>query len=144
MTEPIPTTERCLVVVPTYDEAENIDRVLDAVRAAVPFADVLVVDDNSPDGTAALVAQRPDFGDQVWLLERPGKAGLGAAYRAGFAWALERGYDRIAQMDADLSHPPERLAALFDALDDADVAVGSRYVAGGGVRHWTWSRRLLS
>lgn len=144
MTDPIPTTERCLVVVPTYDEAENIDRVLDAVRRAAPFADVLVVDDNSPDGTAAMVARRPEFGEQVWLLERPGKAGLGAAYRAGFAWALERGYDRIAQMDADLSHPPERLPALFAALDEADVAIGSRYVAGGGVANWAWQRRLLS
>lgn len=137
-------TDRCLVVVPTYDEAENIDRLLDAVLRVAPFADVLVVDDNSPDGTAALVARRPEFGEQVWLLERPGKAGLGAAYRAGFAWALERGYDRIAQMDADLSHPPERLPALFVALDDADLSVGSRYVDGGGVANWAWKRRLLS
>jgi len=137
-------TDRCLVVVPTYDEAENIDRLLDAVRRAVPGADVLVVDDNSPDGTAALVARRSDFAEQVWLLERPGKAGLGSAYRAGFAWGLAHGYDRIAQMDADLSHPPERLPALFAALDDADVAVGSRYVTDGGVEHWAWQRRLLS
>jgi dolichol-phosphate mannosyltransferase len=136
--------DRCLVVVPTYNEVDNIVTLLDAVHAAVPYADVLVVDDNSPDGTAAVVAQQPGFGERLWLLERPGKAGLGAAYRAGFAWALERGYDRIAQMDADLSHPPERLRALFDGLDDADVAVGSRYVPGGGVREWSWSRRLLS
>jgi dolichol-phosphate mannosyltransferase len=137
-------TDRCLVVVPTYNEAGNVARLLAAVRAAVPYADVLVVDDNSPDGTAALVSQQPGFGDRLWLLERPGKAGLGAAYRAGFAWALERGYDRVAQMDADLSHPPERLGALFEALDHADVSVGSRYVSGGGVREWSWSRRLLS
>ena len=135
---------RSVVVVPTYDEAANIDRILDAIRETVPDADVLVVDDNSPDGTAVLVAERRDFGERVWLLERPGKAGLGAAYRAGFAWALERGYDRIAQMDADLSHPPERLPALLAALDDADLAVGSRYVAGGGVAGWPWRRRLLS
>ena len=139
-----PGTARCVVVVPTYNEAGNIVRLLAAVRAAVPYADVLVVDDNSPDGTAAIVARQPGFGERVWLLERPGKAGLGAAYRAGFGWALDRGYDRIAQMDADLSHPPERLAALFETLDDADVSVGSRYVAGGGVREWSWSRRLLS
>jgi dolichol-phosphate mannosyltransferase len=132
------------VVVPTYNEAENIHRLLESVRCAAPFADVLVVDDNSPDGTAALVAEQADFGSRVWLLERPGKAGLGAAYRAGFAWAMARGYDRIAQMDADLSHPPERLPALFEALDDADVAVGSRYVDGGGVDNWAWQRRLLS
>ena len=135
---------RCLVVVPTYDEAANITRLLDAVRRAAPFADVLVVDDNSPDGTAALVAEHPDFGTRVRLLGRAGKDGLGAAYRAGFAWALDHGYDRIAQMDADLSHPPERLPALFAALDDADVAVGSRYVEGGGVANWAWRRRLLS
>jgi dolichol-phosphate mannosyltransferase len=132
------------VVVPTYDEAENIARLLDAVREAAPFADVLVVDDNSPDGTAVLVAEHADFGSRVQLLEREGKDGLGAAYRAGFAWGLARGYDRIAQMDADLSHPPDRLPALFAALDDADVAVGSRYVTGGGVANWAWRRRLLS
>jgi dolichol-phosphate mannosyltransferase len=135
---------RCLVVVPTYDEAANITRLLDSVRTVAPFSDVLVVDDNSPDGTAALVAAHADFGEQVHLLERAGKDGLGAAYRAGFGWALDHGYDRIAQMDADLSHPPARLPALFDALDRADLAVGSRYVEGGGVANWTWGRRLLS
>lgn len=138
------STLRSVVVIPTYDEADNIVRVLDEVLAAVPFADVLVVDDHSPDGTARIVAARPEFGDRVHLLERPGKAGLGAAYRAGFDWAMTGGYDRVAQMDADLSHPPARLPALFAALDDADVAVGSRYVAGGGVRNWSWQRRLLS
>jgi dolichol-phosphate mannosyltransferase len=135
---------RCIVVVPTYDEADNILRLLDEALAAAPFADVLVVDDSSPDGTAKLVAGHPCFGNRVHLLERPGKAGLGAAYRAGFDWALAAGYDRIAQMDADLSHPPARLPALFTALDDADVSVGSRYVDGGGVDNWSWKRRLLS
>ncbi|MGY2875790.1 glycosyltransferase involved in cell wall biosynthesis [Marmoricola sp. URHA0025 HA25] len=136
--------DRCVVVVPTYDEADNIARLLAEVHSAAPFADVLVVDDGSPDGTAAVVAAQAGFGDWIRLLERPGKSGLGAAYRAGFAWALENGYDRVAQMDADLSHPPERVPALFAALDQADVAVGSRYVAGGGVRDWSWKRRLLS
>lgn len=135
---------RSVVVIPTYDEAENVVRVLDEVLAAASDADVLVVDDNSPDGTAAIVVDHPAFGDRVHLLRRPGKAGLGAAYRAGFGWALARGYDRVAQMDADLSHPPSRLPALLAALDDADVAVGSRYVVGGGVRNWSWQRRLLS
>jgi dolichol-phosphate mannosyltransferase len=135
---------RCVVVVPTYNEAANIARLLAEVRRVAPSTDVLVVDDNSPDGTAAIIREHPEFGSRVWLLERPGKAGLGAAYRAGFAWALARGYDRIAQMDADLSHPPERLPVLLAALEHADVAVGSRYVDGGGVRDWPWRRRLLS
>jgi dolichol-phosphate mannosyltransferase len=103
-----------------------------------------VVDDNSPDGTGAVVRARREYGRSVFLLARPGKQGLGAAYRAGFAWALERGYAAVVQMDGDLSHPPERLPTLIGALADADVAVGSRYVAGGGVRNWAWHRRLIS
>lgn len=133
-----------MVVIPTYEEAENVRRVIDAVHAAAPECDVLIVDDNSPDGTADLVAAHPAYGTGVHLLNRPGKGGLGAAYRAGFAWALDQGYDQIAQMDADLSHPPERLPALFAALDSADVAVGSRYVRGGGVQNWAWHRRMIS
>lgn len=136
--------QRRLVVIPTYDEADNVLRVIEAARTASPDCEVLIVDDNSPDGTADLVRGHPRFDREVHLLSRPGKGGLGAAYRAGFAWALERGYQQIAQMDADLSHPPERLPALFDALDDADVAVGSRYVAGGAVRNWAWHRRAIS
>jgi dolichol-phosphate mannosyltransferase len=137
-------TVRTIVVVPTYDEADGIERLLDAVLRHVPDADVLVVDDNSPDGTATLVTAHPDFGSRIQLLNRPGKAGLGAAYRAGFSWALTRGYDVVVQMDADLSHPPDRIPALVGALAEADVAVGSRYVHGGGVADWPWSRRLLS
>jgi dolichol-phosphate mannosyltransferase len=135
---------RRIVVIPTYDEAANVCQVIDAVHDAVPECDVLVVDDNSPDGTADLVAAHPLHGSTVHLLHQPGKRGLGAAYRAGFAWALEHGYDEIAQMDADLSHPPDRLPALFAALDSADVAVGSRYVRGGGVQNWAWHRRMIS
>jgi dolichol-phosphate mannosyltransferase len=133
-----------LVVVPTYDEAGNIDRLLDRVRRALPEAHVLVVDDASPDGTGDLVRTRRDFDDSVFLLERAGKQGLGAAYRDGFAWAIDQGYPTVVQMDADLSHPAERLPALVAALDDADVAVGSRYVRGGGVRNWALHRRLIS
>jgi dolichol-phosphate mannosyltransferase len=134
---------RSVVVIPTYCEAANVTAVLDGVLAASD-SDVLVVDDNSPDGTAIRVRSHPQHGHRVHLLVRPGKAGLGAAYRAGFAWALEAGYDAVVQMDADLSHPPERLPALLDALADADVAIGSRYVRGGAVRDWPWSRRLIS
>lgn len=149
------STSRVVVVIPTYDEAGNVTAVLDRVRASAPGADVLVVDDGSPDGTAAVVAGHPGFvanhhapredGEgQVFLLSRTAKDGLGAAYRAGFDWALGRGYDAVVQMDADLSHPPERIPALLQALERADVAVGSRYVHGGGVDNWAWSRRLIS
>ncbi|MCW2785532.1 MAG: hypothetical protein JWP74_2049 [Marmoricola sp.] len=141
---PAPITPRRLVVIPTYDESENIDRVLDAVRSVAPEADVLIVDDTSPDGTGDLVRARSASDSAINLLVKPTKDGLGAAYRAGFGWALEHGYDQVAQMDADLSHPPERLPVLFAALDDADVAVGSRYVRGGGVRNWAWHRRAIS
>jgi dolichol-phosphate mannosyltransferase len=134
---------RSVVVIPTYNERENIDAVLDRVLAAAAV-EVLVVDDNSPDGTADRVTQHPDCGTRVHLIVRPAKAGLGAAYRAGFTWALNRGYSRIVQMDADLSHPPERVPALLAALDENDLAVGSRYVSGGGVRNWALSRRLIS
>jgi dolichol-phosphate mannosyltransferase len=135
---------RCLVVVPTYNEAETITAALDAVLVAAPGVDVLVVDDNSPDGTADLVRAHPAYLSRVFLLVRAGKDGLGAAYRSGFGWALAQDYDLIAQMDADLSHPATRLPALFAALETADVAVGSRYVHGGGVSNWAWHRRLLS
>jgi dolichol-phosphate mannosyltransferase len=133
-----------VVVIPTYNEAEGIERVLDDVLRHAPDVDVLVVDDNSPDGTATLVAGHPAFADRVFLLSRAEKDGLGAAYRAGFGWALLAGYDVIVQMDADLSHPPERVPALIDALDLADLAIGSRYVHGGAVRDWPRRRRAIS
>lgn len=133
-----------VVVVPTYNEAANIDRLLEGLYAAVPAAHVLVVDDNSPDGTAARVRSRPEIGTSLFILDRPGKQGLGAAYRAGFAWSLEHGYANIVQMDADLSHPAVRVPALLDALAEADIAVGSRYVPGGAVRNWAWQRRVIS
>ncbi len=117
---------------------------LDAVLESAPGADILVVDDNSPDGTGRLVRAHPAYGHRIFLLSRAEKDGLGAAYRAGFAWAVDRAYDVIVQMDADLSHPPARIPALVDALDTADMAIGSRYVRGGGVRNWTLRRRLIS
>jgi dolichol-phosphate mannosyltransferase len=139
-----PAAPRTLIVVPTYDEIENIDDLIDAVLAAVPRAHVLVVDDNSPDGTGDKVAGRTELGRRVHLLRRPGKAGLGTAYRAGFTWALDHGYDQVVQMDADFSHPPASVPALLAALSDADLVVGSRYVRGGSVVNWSWTRRVIS
>jgi dolichol-phosphate mannosyltransferase len=135
---------RTVVVVPTYNEADGILTLLDAVLHEVPDVDVLVVDDDSPDGTAGLVAGHREHRHRVHLLRRATKDGLGAAYRAGFRWALAASYDTVVQMDADLSHPPDRLPALLAALEHADVAIGSRYVRGGGVRDWPVSRRALS
>jgi dolichol-phosphate mannosyltransferase len=135
---------KTVVVVPTYNEVEGIVALLDATLREAPDVDVLVVDDSSPDGTAALVVAHPSFQHRVHLLSGARKDGLGAAYRAGFAWALSRPYAAVVQMDADLSHPPERLPALLAALERADVAIGSRYVRGGGVRDWAWSRRAIS
>ncbi len=138
--------DNILVVIPTYNEAETIDLALDSVLALDnPEAhyDVLVVDDNSPDGTADLVDWRAD--DRLHVLRRPGKAGLGAAYRAGFTWGIGRSYDVIVQMDADGSHPADRIPALLAAISSgADLAIGSRYVPGGRTANWTRSRRLIS
>lgn len=136
--------DNAIVVIPTYDEADNIQTVIDRVRIAAPSVSILVVDDNSPDGTADLVRAHPDYLHQLYLLPHGRKAGLGAAYRAGFGWALDAHYDVVVQMDADLSHPPERISALLHALDSADVAIGSRYVPGGGITEWSWSRRRIS
>lgn len=135
-----------LIIVPTYDEAENIERFVAAVLQAVPETHVLVVDDNSPDGTGEIADRlaAEDEGGRVHVLHRPGKQGLGQAYLAGFAWALERDYERIVEMDADFSHDPKYLRPLLDAAEHADVVVGSRYVAGGGTRDWGLLRRLLS
>jgi hypothetical protein len=139
-----PSTHKYLVVVPTYNERETISARLSALAAAVPEVEVLVVDDSSPDGTADLVRADPRLGTRVFLLERPTKDGLGAAYRAGFSWALQADYDGIVQMDADLSHPPGRVPSLLAALERADVVIGSRHTIGGRVSGWTVRRRLRS
>jgi dolichol-phosphate mannosyltransferase len=135
---------RALVVIPTYNEAESVVEVIDRVLAGEPRADVLVVDDGSPDGTAELVQKRGEGEPRVHLMERSGKQGLGAAYRAGFGWGLERGYDALVEMDADLSHPPERLPALLDGLAAADLVIGSRYVPGGRTVNWSRGREAIS
>jgi dolichol-phosphate mannosyltransferase len=137
---------RVLVVLPTYEEAANIADVLRRLRAAVPTADVLVVDDASPDGTADLAeAMGAELGGRVDVLRRPGKAGLGSAYRAGFRWGLGRGYDALVEMDADLSHDPAVLPVLLkEAEAGADLVIGSRYVPGGSIPNWSWHRQALS
>jgi dolichol-phosphate mannosyltransferase len=135
---------KALVVVPTYNEADSIEEVVDRVLAVDHRVDVLVVDDGSPDGTAKLVLDRAADEPRIHLMERSGKQGLGAAYRAGFGWGLERGYDALVEMDADLSHPPERLPALLDGLAEADLVVGSRYVPGGRTVNWSRLREAIS
>jgi dolichol-phosphate mannosyltransferase len=136
---------RTLVIVPTYIEGENIVEFLKRARAAVPDADILVVDDNSPDGTADLAEEVARDLGRIDVLLRPSKTGLGSAYRAGFAIGLEKGYDALVQIDADLSHDPSVLPELLDAVEaGADLAIGSRYVPGGEIPHWPWFRRALS
>lgn len=137
-----------LVIIPTYNEKENIREVLAIVFGLRPEFHVLVVDDGSPDGTASIVKelQASVYGDRLHLMERKGKLGLGTAYIAGFKWALDRQYAYIFEMDADLSHSPPDLLRLYEACrtDGADMSVGSRYVRGGQVRDWAWNRVMLS
>jgi glycosyltransferase involved in cell wall biosynthesis len=135
---------KALVVVPTYNEAASINELLRRALNADPRVDVLVVDDGSPDGTAQLVKALMATEQRLHLLERSAKQGLGMAYRAGFDWGLARLYDVLVEMDADLSHPPEKLPSLLDRLSDADVVIGSRYVPGGQTVNWSRARTALS
>lgn len=136
--------ERAVVVIPTYNERENIGRLIDALGRVLPQLHILVVDDHSPDGTAEVVRAVAQQNARVHLLERPGKLGLGTAYCTGFRWALERSYDVVCQMDADFSHNPEDLPRLIAGLEHADVVIGSRYVGGVNVVNWPMRRLLLS
>lgn len=133
-----------LVIIPTYDEAQNIRGIVARVRAAVPSAHVLIADDNSPDGTGRVADELADADVQVQVLHRKGKEGLGAAYLAGFAWGIEHGYEVLVEMDADGSHQPEELPRLLTALKNADLVLGSRWMPGGRVVNWPKSRELLS
>ncbi|MGD0393435.1 MAG: polyprenol monophosphomannose synthase [Acidimicrobiales bacterium] len=134
-----------LVVLPTYNESENIDRVVRRVRRAVPAATVLVVDDGSPDGTADIAEQLGKQLGNIEVLRRHQKSGLGSAYRAGFRWGLERDFDVCIEMDADLQHEPEALPDLIAPLSRGHgLVIGSRYVKGGSIPDWSWHRRLLS
>ena len=135
---------RALVVIPTYNEAENLEPIVDRVRAAVPHADVLVVDDGSPDGTGDIADKLARADSSVFVLHRTSKAGLGAAYLAGFDWGLRAGYDVLVEMDADGSHLPEQLPRLLAALPGADLVLGSRWVPGGSVENWPRRREWLS
>jgi dolichol-phosphate mannosyltransferase len=129
---------------PTYNERQNLESIAGRVRMALPEADLLVVDDNSPDGTGDIADKLAEADPHVQVMHRTEKAGLGKAYIAAFGWALERGYDVIVEMDADGSHQPEHLPSLVGALDHADLAIGSRWVRGGKVVNWPKSREALS
>ncbi|MFC4222832.1 polyprenol monophosphomannose synthase [Lysinibacter cavernae] len=137
-------TSATLVIIPTYNERENIASIVSRVRAATPEVDILVVDDNSPDGTGAIADELAAADNAISVLHRVGKEGLGAAYKHGFRWGLERGYDRLVEMDADGSHAPEQLPALLEASEHSDVVQGSRWVQGGSVVNWPLHRQLIS
>ena len=135
---------RTLVVLPTYNEILNVERMLRTLRSVVPESSILVVDDGSPDGTAdAASAVARELG-AIEILRRSEKNGLGGAYRAGFAWGIDQGFDHFVEIDCDFSHDPEALPSLLVAAERHDVVIGSRYVAGGTIPQWSFSRRLLS
>ena len=142
------TTSDSIVIIPTYNERENIENIIRAVFGLEHGFHILVVEDNSPDGTADIVKrlQHEEFADRLFMLQRPGKQGLGTAYIAGFRWALERDYEYIFEMDADFSHSPADLPRLYAACHDegADVSIGSRYVSGVNVVNWPMGRVLMS
>ncbi|MDY3090805.1 MAG: polyprenol monophosphomannose synthase [Porphyromonas sp.] len=136
-----------VVLIPTYNECENVAKMIDAVMALPDGIDILIIDDNSPDGTAQIVkTKQAEYPHRLHLLERPGKQGLGRAYIAGFRWALTEGYTYITEMDCDFSHPVERLPALIQTVrsGQADLSIGSRYISGGEVRNWPLSRIAIS
>lgn len=133
-----------LVVIPTYNERITLPEVVARILSVPVTVDVLIVDDNSPDGTGKLADDLADQHPNVHVLHRPGKSGLGPAYRAGLGWGLDQGYEVLVEMDADLSHEPGHLTAMLTALRQADLVIGSRYVPGGGTENWPWHRRLLS
>jgi dolichol-phosphate mannosyltransferase len=138
------TGRKALLCLPTYDERENLAPMIDAILAAVPGLEVLVIDDNSPDGTGRLADEIAAREPRVQVLHRAGKEGLGRAYLAGFAWALARDYGLVLEMDCDFSHDPKYLPGLLAAAEEADLVLGSRYVAGGGTVNWGVLRKLIS
>lgn len=135
---------KTLCIIPTYNEIENIAKILNEIRALPVNVDVLIVDDNSPDGTATIVKNEMQSDNHLFLLERPGKLGLGTAYVAGFKWALINGYKIIIQMDSDFSHDPKEIPNFLEAITDADLVIGSRYLKGFNVVNWPLRRKILS
>lgn len=144
MTDPAPSLERVLVIIPTYNESENLRPITSRIRAAVPEAHILVADDNSPDGTGTIADELAAADDHIHVLHRVGKEGLGAAYIAGFRWGLDEGYDVLVEHDADGSHQPEYLPGMLERLKTADAVKGSRYIKGGSTKGWPLHRELLS
>ncbi len=135
---------KILVIIPTYNESDNINAITEEIFAVHPTLEILVVDDNSPDGTGALVRTAQQTTPRIHLLERAGKLGLGTAYCEGFLWAMERGYDIVFEMDADFSHDPKEIPTFLRAIENADVVLGSRYITGVNVVNWPMQRLLLS
>lgn len=135
---------KSIIIVPTYNEKENIAEIVPAIFEKTPQSHILVVDDNSPDGTAEVVHQMQKQFPNLHILSRAGKEGLGKAYLAGFQWALDRGYEFIVEMDADFSHRPEDLVNLLKAGETNEFVIGSRYTAGGGTENWTLLRKMIS
>ncbi|MEI8283189.1 MAG: polyprenol monophosphomannose synthase [Armatimonadota bacterium] len=135
---------KTLVVLPTYNESLNIDRMLKVLRSTVPEAQILVVDDGSPDGTAEMALSANRELGAIEVLRRTGKQGLGSAYRAGFAWGLERDFDAFVEIDCDFSHDPAELPIMLALAESSEVVIGSRYVPGGSIPSWSMSRLLLS
>ena len=134
---------RPLLILPTYNESQNLPKLIPEVLAAFP-ADILIIDDNSPDGTGQIAGDMARQNPRVSVMHRPQKSGLGSAYVAGFRWALARAYDAVFQMDSDFSHDPKDLARLAEALSVCDLALGSRYVKGGSILDWPWRRLAVS
>jgi dolichol-phosphate mannosyltransferase len=137
---------KLLVLLPTYNEALNLKSMVRRIAEVEPTADILILDDNSPDGTGVLAEKLASFNPQIFVKHRPLKEGLGAAYIEGFQWGIERNYDRFTEIDCDGSHPPEALPKMMHVLDtsSAGLVIGSRWVPGGSVRNWPWKRQFLS
>jgi dolichol-phosphate mannosyltransferase len=143
--EPVnPALGRILVIIPTYNELDALPKILARVQGSVPAAEMLIVDDNSPDGTGKVADEWASEHAEIHVMHRMGKGGLGAAYLAGFAWGLQQGFDVLVEMDADGSHQPEQLPSLLAALEYSDLVLGSRWVDGGGTENWSRNRQLLS